>query len=128
MRLRRRLDRRLIAKALQGRRQLQERVVAERGHRGVAGPSPGPDQEPEHPLLADAERVEAPAADMERDPAALVEDVVGANLLGMLAAKPLRPRGGSHLLVGGRDDEQLARPGRQPSLPSAAAAATSAAT
>ena len=103
----RRLERRLLAQALERRRQLQERVVAQARHRGVAGDAAGSHQEAARSLLAHAERVEAPPVELERDAPALVEHVVGSHLVGMLAAQPLRPRRGSHLLVGGGDDQEL---------------------
>ena len=65
-------------------------------------------REPEDFLLAERERVEAPAAELDRDPAALVDDEVAADqrrgaprrAIGRLAPRPL--------LVGGRHHQQLA--------------------
>ena len=124
----RRLERRLPAQALQRRAPASaarcRRCPGARRARRRRAPAAGSGT----PLLAHAERVEAPAAELERDAAALVEDVVGAHLVGVLAAQPLGAGSGPHLLVGGGDDRAARPRGRQPSRPSAAAAATSAAT
>jgi hypothetical protein len=66
----------------------------------------------EDPLLADAERVDATAAELERGAAALVDDVVAADLVRMVLAEPVRAQLAAGLLVRGEDEQQLA--GRRP--------------
>ena len=128
-RLGRRLERRLLAQALQRRGQLQERVVAERRAPRRARRCRGPEQEPARRPSRRRRACRSAARRTRSDgAAALVEHVVAAHLVGVLAAQPLGAGRGAHLLVGGRDDQELPAGGRQPSRPSAAAAATSAAT
>ncbi len=70
--------------------------------------SPGSEEESVDALLTDAEGVEAPTSELERGAAALVDDEVAADGLGVLGAEPLRTGAGSHLLVGGEDQLQRA--------------------
>jgi hypothetical protein len=102
----------LLGQLCDQRRQPQQRVVPERRHRPVPGATTRPQREPERPLLADAERVEALAAKFERGAAALVDDEVGSDHVRVLLAEPLGSGMGAGLLVGGDDD--LERPPRRP--------------
>ena len=63
--------------------------------------------------------VEAPAVELERGAAALVDDQVAAHRLGVLGAQPLRAERRAHLLVGG--DHQLQRARARAASPSARA-------
>ena len=90
-------------------RQLQQRVVARcpaprRGRRAPRVRS----VKRKTPFSPTQSGVEAPPVELERDAAALVEHVVGAHLVGVLLAQPLRAVGRARLLVGGDDDQQLA--------------------
>ena len=96
------------AQALERRRELEQRVVADARQRAVPGAPVGAHGEPEDALLAERERVEAAPVALERDAAALVDDEVGAHEVGPLLAQPLGAVGRARLLVGGRDDQQLA--------------------
>ena len=73
----------------------------------MPGAAAGPQQEAVDALLADAERVEAPPAELERRAPALVEDEVAAHGLRMFPAEPLSAGRRAHLLV--RRHHQLQR-------------------
>src|SRR5690606_3870511 len=99
---------RLTAEALDGRRELEERVVAEARHRRVPGASPRPHPEAERPLLAAADAVEAPVAERHHLSAALVEHEVGVGDVGPLPGEPLRAGMAADLLVDDGEDLELA--------------------
>ena len=125
----RRLERRLLAKRCERRGELQQRVVAERRDRGVAGAPAGAQVEAVDALLADAEGVEAPAAELERSAAALVDDQVAAHRVGVLARTATwRPSAAPISSSAVITSFSAPRAGRQPDAASAIAAATSAAT
>ena len=90
-------------------RHLHERVVADARHRCVAGPAARGEREAEDALLGDAHSVDAPVAVADQLAGALVHDEIGAHVLRLLSAEPLRPVPGAALLVGGEDELQLAR-------------------
>ena len=101
----RRLTRR---EAVEDRPQFQQRVVADVRHRGVAGDAVGVQREAEHALLGAAQAVQAPAAVLEHAAAALVEEEVAADAVGVRAREPLRALGAAGLLVDDDDHEQRA--------------------
>ena len=92
----------------QERRHLQQRVVADAGHRRVAGRAARRDREAEDALLGDADAVDGVAVERDDGPGALVDDVVAADLVGVRLAEPDRALAAARLLVGRRDDDQLA--------------------
>ena len=106
-----------------------QRVVADARDRRVPGRAVGEDREAEDALLGDAAEVDLPALELERVAAALVDDVVAAHLVGVLArratAAPIDPPASSSAVK-----ISLSSPdsGRQPSSASSSAAAASAAT
>src|SRR5205085_10355581 len=75
-----------VPERLDQRRELRERVVADARNRCVAGAAGGREREAEDALLRDADAVDAPAGDGDRLAAALVDDVVAANDVGVLLA------------------------------------------
>src|SRR5690606_14224530 len=104
-----------LAEALDRRRQLQQRVLADARGGRVPGDAVRADVELVDALLADAERVEALAADLDRAAAALVHHEVGVDLVRVLPAQPRRPGGRAGLLVGG-EDELEGPAGRAPAV------------
>ena len=88
--------------------ELEQRVVADPRQGGVAGLAMGPQPHPEDPLLADAERVEPAAAELDQHAAALVDDEVAAHLVRVLLAEPVGAEAAADLLVGG-DHQHAAR-------------------
>ncbi len=97
-----------VGERREDRPELGQRVVADPRQRSVARAAVGGQREAEDALLGDADRVDAPAAVLERRARALVDDQVGAHLVGMLGAEPLRSVGRARLLVGGDHELQLA--------------------
>jgi hypothetical protein len=92
--------------ALEDRAQLQERVVAEPRHRAVGGDAVGVDDEAEDALLGAAQAVEPPAVVVDDAPAALVEEEVAADLVGVGRGQPLRALRPAGLLVHQHHDEE----------------------
>ena len=92
-------------------RHLQHRVLAHAGHGRVAGAPVRAHAQPADALLAERDGVEAPAPEVDRDPAALVDDQVAADEVGALLAQPARAQLRSALLVGGDHHQQIARRG-----------------
>ncbi len=99
------------AKPLEQRRHLQQRVVAHLRHRRVAGDAVGRDGEAEDALLGAADAVAAPAAVLEDRAAALVEQQVAADLVGVRLGDPLRAERAAGLLV---DDARRSAARRAP--------------
>jgi hypothetical protein len=95
-------------KALEQRRELEQRVVAEPRHRGVGGDAVGVQSEAEDALLGAAEAVEAAAAVLDDAAAALVDEIVAAHLVGVVGSDPLGAVGAAGLLVDERDEDQRA--------------------
>ena len=91
-------------------RGLDERVVRDRGQRRVAAPAGDAQDEGRAQLLGrGAEVVRAPG-DLDAVAGALVDGVLAAHGLGVLAAEPGEPEVGvvAHLLVGGGGEDQVA--------------------
>ena len=103
-----RLRRRVAAERLDDRRRLDERVVGDRRHRGVAAAPAHVDPERRAHLLADGAEIEDVAAEDAPLAAALVEGVVRAHELGMLADEPREAVVLVHLLVGRQREDEVA--------------------
>jgi hypothetical protein len=102
-----------LGHALQQRRELDERVVADARHRGVPRDAVGVEAEAEDALLADAHGEDAAVLVRDDGAAALVEEEVAAHEVGVVLADPLRALLAAGLLVDDADDEQVAA-GRPP--------------
>src|SRR5207248_6817744 len=87
--LRRRLGRGLLGERRDLTGELEQGVVADLRQGSVARAAFHPQFHPEDPLLTDAQRVEAAVVDLDRNPAALIDDEVAVDLLRMLLANPL---------------------------------------
>ena len=100
--------RRELRETLDQPRRLHERVVRDPGRRRVPAAAVNAQHERRAHLLRGRGEVERPLADHHAVAGALVERVLGANRLGMLLAEPGEPEVDADLLVGGRDEDQVA--------------------
>ena len=91
------------------RRGLDERVVGDRRHRRVAAPAAHAQDERRAHLLGGRAEVEHLPAELDPVAGALVEREVCANRVGVRVDEPLQPEAVADLLVGGRDEDQVAR-------------------
>ncbi len=89
-------------------RRLHERVVGDRRHRGVAAAAAHAEQERRAHLLGGGAEVERPAAEHDPVAAALVDRVVGAHRVRVLADEPREPEVLADLLVGRGDEDEVA--------------------
>ena len=88
---------------------LHERVVGDSGHRGVAAAAVHGDPERRAHLLGGRAEVEGAAAELDALAAALVDRVVDPDGVRMVLAEPLEPVVLADLLVGRRDEDEVAR-------------------
>ena len=117
------------AEGLEVARRLDERVVRDPGHRRVAAPAVDADGERRRHLLGGRAEVDGVATEEEPLAGALVDRVVAAGGIGMLATQPDEPVAvvAADLLVRGRD-ERRSPAGSNPSRASDANATALAAT
>ena len=94
---------------LDQRRRLHERVVGDPRHRGVAAAAVHDDPEGRAHLLRGGAEVEGAAAELDPLAAALVDRVVDPDRVGMVLAEPLEAVVVADLLVGGGDEDEVAR-------------------
>ena len=93
---------------LDQRGRFDERVVRDPGHRGMPGAAVDAHPERRAHLLGGRAEVERAARELDPLAAALVEAVVGADGVGVLLAEPGQAEVVADLLVGGRDEDQVA--------------------
>ena len=100
-----------LAEPGEHRRELEQRVVADAGERGVPGDAARGHAEAERALLGDADGVDPAVAVGHDRPAALVDQPVHARDVGPLLGQPLGAEPAADLLVDHRDHLQLAARG-----------------
>ena len=93
---------------LDERRRLHERVVGDPRHRRVPAAAAHAQQERRAHLLGGRAEVEGAAGDLDAVAAALVDRVVGAARVRMLADEPVEPEAVADLLVGRGDEDEVA--------------------
>ncbi len=97
----------LVGERGQDRRELEQRVVSGSRQRRVAGGADGRDVEAEDPLLGAADPVMAPAVVLKRLAAALVDQHLAADLVGVVGGQPVCAPVTAGLLV--CDEHELQR-------------------
>ena len=98
-----------LAEPRDERRRLDERVVGDRRHRRVPAASVHAEDERRAHLLGGRAEVQHLAAELDAVAGAFVDREVGTHRVGVRFDEPLQPEAVADLLVGGRDEDQVAR-------------------
>ena len=103
-----------VREPLDQRRRLHERVVGDPRHRRVPAAAVHAQHERRAHLLGGRAEVERAPGDLDPVAAALVDRVVGAARVGMLAHEPFEAEAVADLLVGRGDEDEVAAPAASP--------------